>query len=156
MPINGDNIPPLWSPYRPYPETEIDGRNMTMNIGQKIHPIRVNARYQINWMNSFFKNIPETPFWGKYLAKKIRKPHLGKIFGHHRAEVDGRNTKMNRGQETHPIRVNARDEMNWANSFYKKFRKPQIWPISLSFFIPRGPKIAQSRRKSIGIKRLAP
>ena len=136
--------------------TEIDGRNMTMNIGQKIHPIRVNARYQINWMNSFFKNIPETPFWGKYLAKKIRKPHLGKIFGHHRAEVDGRNTKMNRGQETHPIRVNARDEMNWANSFYKKFRKPQIWPISLSFFIPRGPKIAQSRRKSIGIKRLAP
>ena len=28
------------------------------------------------------------------------------------------------GQETHPIRVNARYEMNWANIFFKKFRKP--------------------------------
>ena len=31
---------------------------------------------------------------------------------------------MNRGQETHPIRVTTRYEMNWANSFLKKFRKP--------------------------------
>ena len=32
---------------------------------------------------------------------------------------------MYRGQETHPIRVNARYEMNSANSFFfKKFQKP--------------------------------
>ena len=31
---------------------------------------------------------------------------------------------MNRDQETHPIRVNARYEMYWANSFFKKFQKP--------------------------------
>ena len=31
---------------------------------------------------------------------------------------------MYRGQETHPIRVNARYAMNWAYTFFKKFRKP--------------------------------
>ena len=31
---------------------------------------------------------------------------------------------MYRGQVTNPIRVNARYEMNWADSFFKKFRKP--------------------------------
>ena len=47
-------------------------------------------------------------------------------------ENEARNTKMYRGQETHPIRINARYEMNWANSFFKNFRKPHfrpnIWP----------------------------
>ena len=32
--------------------------------------------------------------------------------------------KMYRGQETYPIRVNTRYEMNWANSFFKKYQKP--------------------------------
>ena len=34
------------------------------------------------------------------------------------AENDARITKMYRGQENHPIRINATYEMNWANSFY--------------------------------------
>ena len=49
---------------------------------------------------------------------------FGQIFGHQRAKNEARNTKMNRVQETHPIRVNIRYEINWANSFFKKFRKP--------------------------------
>ena len=52
----------------------------------------------------------ETPFSAKYLATRGPKVRLG-------------TWKMNRDQETHPMRVNARYEMNWANSFFKKFRK---------------------------------
>ena len=51
-------------------------------------------------------------------------PIFGQIFGHQRGENEARNTKMYRGQETRPIRINAKYEMNWANSFFKKFRKP--------------------------------
>ena len=57
-------------------------------------------------------------------SKNSGKPIFGQIFGHQRAKNGARNTKMNGGQETHPIRVNARYEMNWVNSFFKKFRKP--------------------------------
>ena len=39
-------------------------------------------------------------------------PLLRQIFGHHRAATDGRNMKMNRGQETYPIRLNARYQIN--------------------------------------------
>ena len=47
------------------------------------------------------------------------------MFGHQRAEIDARNTKMNRGQVTHPIWTNFRYEMNWANSFFpQKTWKP--------------------------------
>ena len=49
---------------------------------------------------------------------------FGQIFGHQKAEIEAKNTKMTRGQQTHPIRVNARYEINWANSFFKKFWKP--------------------------------
>ena len=45
---------------------------------------------------------------------------FGLIFGHQRAENEARNTKMYRGQETHPIRINARYEMNLVNSYLKK------------------------------------
>ena len=57
-------------------------------------------------------------------SKSSGNPIFGQIFGHQRAKNEARDTKMNRGQETHPIRVNARYEMNWVNSFFKKFRKP--------------------------------
>ena len=57
-------------------------------------------------------------------SKSARNPIFGQIFDHQRAKNEARNTKMNGGQETHPIRVNARYEMNWAHSFFKKFRKP--------------------------------
>ena len=39
-------------------------------------------------------------------------------FGPQRTEVDARNTKANRGQETHPIKVTSRYEMKWANIFF--------------------------------------
>ena len=57
-------------------------------------------------------------------SKSSGNPIFGQIFGHQRAKNEPRNTEMYRGQETHPIRVNARYEMNWANSFSKKFPKP--------------------------------
>ena len=52
-------------------------------------------------------------------SKSSWNPIFGQIFGLQRAGNEARNTKMCRGQETHPIRVNARYEMNWANSFSK-------------------------------------
>ena len=86
-----------------------EARITKMYSAQETYPIRINARYEMNWANSFFK--------------KFQKPNFGQIFGHQRAENEAWNTKMNRGQETHPIRVIARYEINWANSFFKKFRK---------------------------------
>ena len=66
------------------------------------------------------------------VVKSSVNPVLSQIFGHQRAENEARITKMYRVQEIHPIKVNARYEMNWANSFFKKFRKPHsrpnIWP----------------------------
>ena len=61
---------------------------------------------------------------GQYLfSKSSGNPIFGQIFGHQRAKNEVRDTKMNNGQETHPMKVNARYEMNWANSFFKHFRK---------------------------------
>ena len=77
--------------------------------GQETYPIRVNAWYEMNWANSFFKKFQKPHF----------RPNICPPVKH-----EARNTKMNRGQETHPTRVNARYEINWANSFFKKFRKP--------------------------------
>ena len=45
-------------------------------------------------------------------CQKFRNPIFGQIFGHQTAENEASNTKIDRGQETHPIRVNARYEMN--------------------------------------------
>ena len=65
-------------------------------------------------------------------SKSSGNPIFGQIFGHQRAENEVMNKKMYRGQETHPMRINATYEMNWANSFFKKFQKPHfrpnIWP----------------------------
>ena len=92
-----------------------EARNTKMNRGQETHSLRVNAKHVMNGTNSvFFFNSGN--------------PIFSQIFGHQRVENEARNTKMYRGQETHPIRINARYEMNWANSFFKKFRKPNIWP----------------------------
>ena len=59
-------------------------------------------------------------------VKKIGTHFFGQLFWHHKAQIDVRNTKMNRRQETHtsrdqshethPIRVNARYQINRANS----------------------------------------
>ena len=58
----------------------------------------INARNEVNWANSF--------------SKSSGNPIFGQIFGHQRVKNEARNTKMNRGHETHPIWVNARHEMN--------------------------------------------
>ena len=64
----------------------------------------------------------------KLLFFKSGKPILGQIFGNKRAKIDARNTKIDRGHETYPIRVNARYEMNWANSLFSKSSgKPVYW-----------------------------
>ena len=57
-------------------------------------------------------------------SKSSGNPIVGQIFGHQRDENEARNTKMYRGHDTNPMRVNDRYEMNWANSFSKTFRKP--------------------------------
>ena len=64
----------------------------------------------------------------KNFSKSSGNPIFGQIFGHQRAENEARNTKMYGGQETHPIRVNARNDMNRTNSFFQKFWKPHFWP----------------------------
>ena len=48
---------------------------------------------------------------------------FNQIFGHQRAEIEARNTKMNRGEETLPMRMNATCEMKWVNIFFKMFWK---------------------------------
>ena len=59
--------------------------------------------------------------WAKKNFSKISgNPIFGQIFGHQRAKNEDRNTIMHRGQETHPIRVYDKYEMNWSNSFFKK------------------------------------
>ena len=75
-----------------------------MYRGQETHPIKVNARYEMNWANSFFK--------------KFRKPHFRQIFGYQRA-----GNELGTQKCIWVIRVNARYEMNRANSFFKKFQK---------------------------------
>ena len=69
-----------------------------MNRSQETHPIRVNARYNMNWTNSFSRNSGN--------------PNFGQIYGHQRAEIDARNTKIRKGQETDHILANTRYEMN--------------------------------------------
>ena len=59
-----------------------------------------------------------------FFSKTSRNLIFSQIFGHQRAKIDARNVNMNRGPKTHPIKVIARYEMKWANSFLKKFRKP--------------------------------
>ena len=97
---------PIFSQIFGHQTAENEARNTKMYRGQETHPISVNAKYEMNWANSFFSKVPETPFSAKYLATRGPK-------------IEARNTKMNRDQEIHPIRVNARYEMNWANIFSK-------------------------------------
>ena len=48
-----------------------------MYKGQETHPIRLNARYEMNWANSVFEKVLETPFSAKYLASRGPKKRLG-------------------------------------------------------------------------------
>ena len=48
------------------------------------------------------------------------------MLGHQIAQIYGRKTKMNMVQETHPIRVNARYEINWTNIFFQNVRETSL------------------------------
>ena len=54
---------------------------------------------------------------------ELWNPLFRQIFGSQRAKIEGRNMKMYRVQDTHPMMVNARYEMIRANSFCKKLWK---------------------------------
>ena len=84
-------------------------------------------------------------------SKNSGNPILDQIFGHQGTENEARNKKLYRGQETHPIRMNAKYEMNWANNF---FLKVQETPFSAKYLATRGLKRKLGTRKCIGVKRL--
>ena len=109
---------PIFSEIFGHQGAENEARNTKMYRGQETHPIRINAG--MKWIEPLeFSKISGNPIFGQ-------------IFGHQRAENEARNKKTYGGHATHSIRVNARYEMNWANSYFKKFRKPHfqpnIWP----------------------------
>ena len=70
-------------------------------------------------------------------GKSCGNPDFRSIFGHQRAKNEGTNTKIDRGPETYPISINPRDEMNRADSFREKLRKPRF---SVNFWPPEGQK----------------
>ena len=73
-------------------------------------------------------------------AESSGNPIFGQRFGPQGAENEAKNTKMYSGQETHPMSVNARYEMTWDNSYFKKFRKPHFRP---NIWWPEGQKWGQ-------------
>ena len=73
----------------------------------------------------------------KSFREKLRKPDFRSIFGHQRAKNEGTNTKIDRVPETNPISINPRDEINRADSFPEKLRKPRF---SVNFWPPEGQK----------------
>ena len=89
---------PIFGQIFGHQRAENEDRNTIMYRGQETHPIRINARYEMNWANIFSKSS------GNHI--------FAQIFGNQRAKHEARNTEMNMDQETHPIRVNARYEMN--------------------------------------------
>ena len=122
--------------YYKYPITKIEIFKVSQSISNKDVYFAVEC---YTGGNSSGKHSIEPIVFSKCSGNPI----FGQIFGHQRAENEARNTKMYRGQETHPISVNARYEMNWANNFFKKFRKPHfrpnIWP-------PEGRKWGQEHK----------
>ena len=107
--------PPLITPYTEiffgqifgHQKTKIDARDTKRKRGHKTPHITAHARYEELCRLFFFSKSSENLIFVL-------------IFGHQKAEKDARNTKMNRGQETHPMTANARHEMYWANIFFHK------------------------------------
>ena len=108
---------PIFGQIFGHQRAENEARNTKMKRGQETHPIKVNARYVMGGTNSFF------------FSKTSGNPIFDQIFGHQRAENKARNTKMYRGQETHPIKINSGYEINWAHSFFFNSRNPIFGPI---------------------------
>ena len=136
MPINGDNIPPLWSVPTPSKNTQQIvlflshcGSYTGENHSRKICLRRISAwlcPLECHGMEGIEAAV-DTKSLGnvkKVFAKSCGNPDFRSIFGHQRAKNEGTNTTINRGPETYPISINPRDEINWANSFREKLRKP--------------------------------
>ena len=131
---------PIFGQIFGHQRAENEARNTKMKRGQETHPIKVNARYVMGGTNSFF------------FSKSSGNPIFDQIFGHQRAENKARNTKMYRGQETHPIKINSGYEINWAHIF---FLIPET-RFSAQYLATREPKMRLGTRKCIGVKILTP
>ena len=122
----GKNIPAVWTEFRQsflvfFPKNyyfqqaifghhrnEVGGSNRKMYVGQKTLPQRVNARYEMKWANSSFKNSGN-PIFGQITDQHNRWPKL---------TLETR--KWIAVKRLIPLRVDAKYEMNWANSFFSK------------------------------------
>ena len=149
VPINGDNIPPLWSVPTPSRNTQQIvlflshcGSYTGENHSRKNCLRRVSAwlcPLECHGMEGIEAAV-DTKSLGnvkKVFAKSCGNPDFRSIFGHQRAKDEGTNTKIDRGPETYPISINPRDEMNRADSFREKLRKPRF---SVNFWPPEGQK----------------
>ena len=149
VPINGDNIPPLWSVPTPSRNTQQIvlflshcGSYTGENHSRKICLRRISAwlcPLECHGMEGIEAAV-DTKSLGnvkKVFAKSCGNPDFRSIFGHQRAKNEGTNTKIDRGPETYPISINPRDEMNRADSFREKLRKPRF---SVNFWPPEGQK----------------
>ena len=149
VPINGDNIPPLWSVPTPSRNTQQTvlflshcGSYTGENHSRKICLRRISAwlcPLECHGMEGIEAAV-DTKSLGnvkKVFAKSCGNPDFRLIFGHQRAKNEGTNTKIDRGPETYPISINPRDEMNGADSFRERLRKPRFL---VNFWPPEGQK----------------
>ena len=83
--------------------------------------------------------------------KILETPFFRANIRHHRAAIDVRNKKMNRGQETQSKRLNARYQMNWA--FFFQITET---PFSAKYLTTRGPQLTLETRKWVGIQETHP
>ena len=165
VPINGDNIPPLWSVPTPSRNTQQIvlflshcGSYTGENHSRKICLRRISAwlcPLECHGMEGIEAAV-DTKSLGnvkKVFAKSCGNPDFRSIFGHQRAKIEGTNTKIDRGPETYPISINPR---GWNESSRQFSRKVGETPIFGQFLATRGPKMRARTRKSIGVQRLTP
>ena len=62
-------------------------------------------------------------------SKSSGNPIFSRIFGHQRAENEARNTKMNKGQETDPIRIKCQVCNEWNQFFILNSGNPILSQI---------------------------
>ena len=108
VPINGDNIPPLWS---------LPTLWISINIQQRFLFCSHCGYYTDGKPTKLcFQEISGTVLptgCSCHGVKKFWKPTFQANIRHHRAAIDSRNMRKNRGQESHPKKLNV----NWANIF---------------------------------------
>ena len=123
VPINGDNIPLPWS--LPTSSRNIQLRfiffSRVLHRWEFFRKMRLGTRKYIGVKRLIpYGQMPGMKWIEPIVFPKSAKKRIfGQIFGRRTGENEARNTKMYRGQESHPIRVNARYEMNWADIVFK-------------------------------------